>query len=74
MNRDWSSTESSGYGTEDGQRRGPRGFITKSNSYGGNPAIHLDPLNLRTRSLSKAGNLHVAKKKTYLDALLNTDF
>ncbi|XP_025080628.1 cAMP-regulated phosphoprotein 21-like isoform X3 [Pomacea canaliculata] len=57
MNRDWSSTESSGYGTEDGQRRGPRGFITKSNSYGGNPAIHLDPLNLRTRSLSKADSI-----------------
>ncbi|KAK7485065.1 hypothetical protein BaRGS_00023704, partial [Batillaria attramentaria] len=57
-NRDqWSSTDSSGYGTEDSIRRGGRGVITKSNSYGGKPTIHLTPANPRTCSLSKADSI-----------------
>ena len=51
--KDWSSTDSSGYVSEDGSRL-RRGMMAKANSYGGKPTIHLSP-NTRTCSLSKAG-------------------
>ena len=54
--REWSSTDSSGYVSEDGSRL-RRSVMAKSNSYGGKPTIHLTP-NLRTCSLSKAGTFH----------------
>ncbi|KAL8592580.1 hypothetical protein ACOMHN_030265 [Nucella lapillus] len=53
--RDWSSTDSSGYVSEDGSRL-RRSMMAKSNSYGGKPTIHLSP-NTRTCSLSKADSI-----------------
>ncbi|XP_076456001.1 uncharacterized protein LOC143290449 isoform X2 [Babylonia areolata] len=53
--RDWSSTDSSGYVSEDGSRL-RRSMMAKSNSYGGKPTVHLSP-NTRTCSLSKADSI-----------------
>lgn len=54
--REWSSTDSSGYRSED-ESRLRRSLMAKANSYGGKPTIHLSP-SLRTCSLNKAGIRH----------------